>query len=104
MRIIFPTAHFYPSRAAHARHSLEMARAFSRELGNNFLFIIGTTQDKELLNGVNYIETKYSLFLKKIKARTIFNLIWLFKFFLFQKNRKDIVIIKANLLKKLGKI
>jgi glycosyltransferase involved in cell wall biosynthesis len=92
MKIIFPTAHFYPSRAAHARHSLEMARAFTKELGKDFLFIIGNTDEKDLLQGINYIETKYSLFLKKIRARTIFYFFWLFKFFLFQKNRKSITL------------
>ena len=72
MKIIFPTGHFYPSRGAHARHSLEMARAFTKLLGDDFKFIIGRTQQEELLRDTNYIESKYSLALRKSKPEPFF--------------------------------
>jgi len=92
MKIIFPTAHRYPSKNAHARHSLEMTRAFTKILKEDFLFIIGTTFDPKILEGVNYKKTKYPLLLHKLHLRTVFYFFWLLKFFFEQKNQKNLVI------------
>lgn len=76
MKLIYLTSLFYPSTVANNRQTLSMAKEFSNLLGDDFLFVISHTADKNLFSGINYHETKVSL-LRKFHLISIYYFFWL---------------------------
>lgn len=79
MKLVFPTTFDYPTRFAHPLHGLYMARAFTKLLGNDFLFTHGQILDSSLLDGIpaRSILGAMPRFIKKFHLRRIAALVWL---------------------------
>jgi glycosyltransferase involved in cell wall biosynthesis len=76
MKLIYLTSLFYPSTIANNRQTLSMAKAFSSFLGDDFLFVISHTANRNLLSGINFYETKVRL-LRKFHLVAIYYFFWL---------------------------
>lgn len=102
-KLIFITSFHYPSRHAHPLHGLFMARGFARVLENDFLFIVHSVTQSELLEGIRFLSPfgKYAAFIKKIHCRLIYLSFWLIYFFTVKKEwrgKKVCVFINDPLL------
>lgn len=92
MKVIYITSLFYPSTVANNRQSLHMARAFSKLLGDDFLFVISHVKNKELLSEINYAETKVARF-RKFHLTSVYYALWL-PFFIRRLNMNPVLYFK----------
>lgn len=90
MKLIYLTSLFYPSTVANNRQTLSMAKEFSDLLGNDFLFVISHTTDKDLFSGINYRETKVNL-LRRLRLVSIYYFFWL-PFFVKRFKAENVVL------------
>lgn len=94
--LLFLTSFSYPTRHAHPTHGLEMARAFSNNLGSRFLFVIeGVPQkDSVLLHGVAYRAAfgAYGGVIKSLHLRTPAYTLWLL-FYLLRASGPTVVFV-----------
>lgn len=70
----------YPSKHAHPRHALLMAKAFSREYPGPFEFVVGRAADSEEFEGMRVVApfSRYFDLLKMLRLRTLAYGLWLF--------------------------
>lgn len=89
-RLLFVSAFDYPTKYAHARHGLEMAKAYHALLGDNFLFLVNTTR-KPLPVPYRLLFGPFGRRIKLLRLRRLLVPIRLFLFFLLNPRWRAIV-------------
>lgn len=89
-KILFVSAFDYPTRYAHARHGLEMARAYHALFGADFLFLVNTAVEGLPIPFVRLFGP-FGRRIKKLRLRRVLIPIRLFLYFMFRPTSRVVI-------------